>query len=97
MYFVATFFDIINKEEMVSTFSFNDLAYDGDIGHIEEGAGFVLVIGITRKCFNDNGKLTYGGKDNFRRIYLRHTQELNPREKVLIDEDVESWTKLFNK
>ena len=95
--FVATFFDIMKKEEMIKTFSFDDLSYEDDVNRIAEGTGFVLVVGKKRKCFNDTGKLTYSGKENFCRIYLRHPRKLNPMEEEMVDEEVGRWAKLFNR
>lgn len=95
--FDATFFDIRKKENMVATFSFDDLLYEDDADRVKVGTTFVLIVGKKRQSILNNGKIVNGGKENFCRIYLRRPRLLNPKEEVMVDEDAEHWAKLFSK
>lgn len=95
--FVALFYDIDKKIQKISTFSFDDLAFDDDFKKIQIGTLFVLIVGKKRTSFFSNGKMVSGGKENFCRIYLRTSTKTNPKEEELINEDTECWSKLFDK
>lgn len=95
--FEATYYNIVDKKEMVSSFSFEDLLYDDDAQAIKVGTKFILIVGKKRKSIITNGKTVNGGKENFCRIYLREEKRTNPIEESLINENVKRWSMLFNK
>ena len=95
--FTSCFYDINSKNQMISTFSFDDLAFDDDAEKIQIGTMFVLIVGKKRTSYFNNGRIISGGKENFCRIYLRTSIKANPKEEELINEDTERWSKLFDK